>query len=106
MATNHDRLWKSISQGQVAHRGVVPGTGFGRSEGLKVRGKIFAMHVNGELVVKLPRSRVQELADSGIAHPFNPGRGRVMNQWAAVDPSASRRWRHVVEEARAFVGPN
>ena len=80
------------------------GTGFGNSEGLRVSGKIFAMLVRGELVVKLPKGRVDELVDAGAARRFDAGKGRPMKEWASVSASASRRWRGLVEEARSFVG--
>ena len=80
------------------------GTGFGTNEGLRVSGKIFAMLVRDELVVKLPRDRVDELIDAGAARRFDAGKGRPMREWASVPASASRRWRGLVEEARTFVG--
>jgi hypothetical protein len=104
MPKGPERLWQSIARSELAEPGVTAGTGFGRSEGLRVSGKIFAMLVKGELVVKLPKDRVEELMTSGIGHRFDPGHGRLMKEWAAVTPNASRRWRALVEEARAFVG--
>jgi hypothetical protein len=86
--------------------GVTAGTGFGRSEGLRISGKIFAMLVGGELVVKLPKDRVEDLMASGVGHQFDPGHGRLMKEWVSVTPNASRRWRKLVEEARAFVATN
>ena len=106
MPTNPDRLFASIAESQLSTPGVTAGTGFGRSEGLRVSGKIFAMLVRGELVVKLPRDRVEELTASGVAHQFDPGHGRLMKEWVSVTPNAGRRWRKLVEEARVFVAPN
>jgi len=106
MPTNPDRLFASIAESQLSTPGVTAGTGFGRSEGLRVSGKIFAMLVRGELVVKLPRDRVEDLTASGVAHQFDPGHGRLMKEWVSVTPNAGRRWRKLVEEARAFVAAN
>jgi hypothetical protein len=106
MPTDPNRLFTSITESELAMPGVTSGTGFGRSEGLRISGKIFAMLVRGELVVKLPRDRVEDLTASGAGHPFDPGHGRLMKEWVAVTPSASRRWRGLVEEARAFVESN
>jgi hypothetical protein len=75
---------------------------FGAS-GLKVDNKIFAMLSNGELVVKLPRQRVDELIESGTGKPFDPGHGRVMKEWVTVAPGHSRGWAKLAEEARQFV---
>jgi len=104
MGRTPEQLWEPIASDQLAKRGVTSGTGFGTSEGLRVSGRIFAMLVRGELVVKLPRERVDELVDSGAARRFDAGKGRPMKEWASVPASASRRWRGLVEEARTFVG--
>jgi TfoX/Sxy family transcriptional regulator of competence genes len=104
MVRTSEELWKPIARDQLAKRGVTGGTGFGTNEGLRVSGKIFAMLVRGELVVKLPRDRVDELIDAGAARRFDAGKGRPMREWASVPASASRRWRGLVEEARTFVG--
>jgi YjbR len=99
-----ERVWRSLAEEQLALPNVTGGTGFGRSEGLRISGKIFAMLVRGELVVKLPRKRVDELVDAGVATRFDPGHGRLMKEWASVPPSTPKQWRALVEEARAFVG--
>jgi TfoX/Sxy family transcriptional regulator of competence genes len=104
MVRTPEQLWEPIARDQLAKRGVTGGTGFGTNEGLRVSGKIFAMLVRGELVVKLPRDRVDELVDAGAARRFDSGKGRPMREWASVPASASRRWRGLVEEARTFVG--
>lgn len=104
MVRTPEQLWEPIARDQLGKRGVSSGTGFGTSEGLRASGKIFAMLVRGELVVKLPRDRVEELIAAGAARRFDAGKGRPMKEWASVPASASRRWRGLVEEARAFVG--
>jgi len=78
--------------------------GFG-SSALKVNGKLFAM-VSGadEFVVKLPRTRVEELEASGIGHKFDPGHGRLMKEWLAVRANAASRWPDLAREALQFVG--
>lgn len=103
MARTPEQLWEPLAKDQLARRGVTSGTGFGTNAGLRVSGKIFAMLVRGELVVKLPRDRVDELVDAGTVERFDAGKGRPMKEWASVPPSASRRWKALVEEARAFV---
>ena len=79
------------------------GKGFG-SSGLKVKGKLFAMIASsGNFVVKLPKARVEELVRLGKGKPFDPGHGRLMKEWVALDGSAAK-WIPVAKEARAFVG--
>jgi hypothetical protein len=104
MVRTPEQLWEPIAKDQLAKRGVTAGTGFGTNEGLRVSGKIFAMLVGGELVVKLPKDRVDALVDAGTAERFDAGKGRPMKEWASVPPSSSRRWKALVEEAMGFVG--
>jgi hypothetical protein len=73
------------------------------SHGLKVDGKIFAMVVRGNLVVKLPRARVDALVASGAARQFDPGHGRLMKEWAEL-AGARPPWAGLVREAFEFVG--
>ncbi len=67
---------------QVTHGG----KGFG-SNGLKVLGKLFAMPVHGQLVLKLPRAHVQQLVESGEGVLFDPGHGRPMKEWIVLESS-------------------
>ena len=83
---------------------VAGGTGFGSMPGLRVGGKIFAMLAKGELVVKLPKTRVDQLVDGAIAGRFDPGHGRLMKEWAAVPLAAAGEWDALADEAFRFVG--
>jgi hypothetical protein len=76
-------------------------TKFG-TNGLRVNGKIFAMLVRGELVVKLPREQVDALVDSGKAERFDPGRGKRMKEWATLH-GPEKEWLGLVREAHRFV---
>jgi TfoX/Sxy family transcriptional regulator of competence genes len=73
------------------------------SLGLRVGGKIFAMLVRGDLVVKLPRERVAALVAAGRGQAFDPRHdGRLMKEWLVFeddDPS----WVDLAREAHAFV---
>ena len=105
MARTPEQRWRAIADVELGTAGVTGGTGFGRSEGLRIDRKIYAMLVNGELVVKLPKDRVDELVGGDVGHRFEPGTGRVMKEWLSVPTAASRRWSALVEEAKVFVGP-
>jgi hypothetical protein len=75
--------------------------GFG-SKGLKVARKLFAFHSKGRLVVKLPAARVEALARAGEGKPFDPGHGRVMKEWVAIDFGAMPLWPRLAREALDF----
>jgi hypothetical protein len=69
---------------------------------LNVNGKIFAMCVNGKLVVKLPGPRIDELINRGHGERFDPGHGRLMKEWVALDVEAGS-WVELAREAYRFV---
>jgi hypothetical protein len=108
VAADAGELFGKLVERFSADPSVTPPTGgkggkFG-SSGLKVDGKIFAMvSRDGELVVKLPRERVDELIASGTGTRFDPGHGRLMKEWVSVSPRHSRSWPKLAEEAREFV---
>lgn len=71
------------------------------SFGLKVNDKIFAMVVKGMLVVKLPKSRVDEMVSGGAGEHLETGQGRKMKEWVAVKGDAG--WLELAREAYGFV---
>ena len=54
------------------------------SETLRLGGRIVAMLVQGQVVLKLPRERVEALLERGDGAPFLDGRGRPMREWVAL----------------------
>jgi hypothetical protein len=79
------------------------GRGFG-SSALKVGGSIFAMLSSKDtFVVKLPRRRVDELVATGEGERYDPGHGRLMKEWLALDPTSTLDWLTLANEAREFV---
>jgi hypothetical protein len=96
-------MWERIEQAELEHEGVSPGTGFGGSEGLRIRGKICAIKKNGELILKLPTERVEQLIDTGTGQAWGPGPGRIMREWVAVAGTRRADWAALISEARTFV---
>lgn len=76
---------------------------FGSENVLSANGKIFAMLTRGELVVKLPKARVDELVETVGCRRWDAGKGRPMREWAIVPPAAGE-WLVLAREARAFAG--
>lgn len=101
--TNAEPAFSQIAAQLLGEPGVTEGTGFGSNAGLRVGGKIFAMLVRGELVVKLPAARCAELVAAGSARPFSSGKGRPLREWITVGDSAAADWRELATEALAFV---
>ena len=82
---------------------VTEGKGFGSSGQLKVEGRIFAMLVRGQLVLKLPRDRVDELVRTRNGTHFDAGKGKPMREWFVLSETSTRPWRQLAEEALHFV---
>jgi hypothetical protein len=104
VANDAEVLFERIVARFAADSSVTPpseGGGFGAS-GLKTDGKLFAMLSKGELVVKLPRERVDELIADGTGTRFDPGHGRLMKEWVAIPVVARRRWAKLAQEAREY----
>lgn len=84
--------------------GVTPpgeGRGFGRSA-LRCDGRIFAMFVRGQLVLKLPEHRVDELIEDGDGDRFDANKGTPMREWLSLDPGSAQPWLPLAREALAF----
>jgi hypothetical protein len=73
------------------------------SNGLRINNKIFVMLVRDYLIVKLPRQRVDALIASGDGERFDPGHGRLMKEWLALNPTSRQEWLPLAREAMRFV---
>lgn len=79
-----------------------------RSPGLRVRSKIFAfLGHQGELIVKLPSARANQLVDAGTAEQVVMG-NRTMREWIACPMREDRTatlalWRDIAREAHKYV---
>ena len=100
--TARDATFQAIADSFANDPRVGVGKMFG-SVALKVNGKVFAMLVRGELVVKLPQPRVHQFVNAGRGKAFDPGHGKLMKEWLAV-PGCAESWPEVVSDAYRFVG--
>jgi hypothetical protein len=61
------------------------------------------MVIRNQLVVKLPRARVDELVEAGTAERFDRGKGQPMKEWAATPTQHEGDWKQLMMEALEFV---
>lgn len=95
-------LFDPIADAYLARDGVDMGPLFG-SEGLRIRGKVFAfVGHRGDLIAKLPEERVTELEASGQAERMVM-RERMLREWVIVGVERGELWWPIVDEAFAFV---
>jgi hypothetical protein len=97
-----DPIFAPIVAAFSADRHVKCGRMFSSNSVLNVNGKIFAMLTKGNLVVKLPKARVDQLVSGGVGTHFNPGHGRLMKEWVVVR-SGKLPWIDLAREAHSFV---
>ncbi len=73
------------------------------SEGLRVRGKIFAfVALDGGIMIKIPAPRTEGLVAAGEAERVVM-RGSPMREWVIVPATHAEQWGALIEEAYAFV---
>ena len=70
---------------------------------LRANGSFFATcdHRSGDLIVKLPRQRVAQLVDDGVAQPFAPA-GRTFKEWVSIPERDEDTWHSLLTEARTY----
>jgi hypothetical protein len=104
--TTPERRYASLVERFIGVSGVTnlsEAKGFGSSGQLKVNGRIFAMLVRDELVLKLPRERVAELVAQRQGVHFDAGKGKPMKEWFVLSPTSRSRWAPLAQEALDFV---
>ena len=62
------------------------------AQGIKKDGKLFAMFMKGDLLVKLPGHRVKEIINTGDGVLYDPGTGKPMNNRVLIPASNKDTW--------------
>ena len=106
MNKNTDGLFDDITKAFVSDSKVSQSKMFG-SPGLKISGKVFAFLMNGKLVLKLPKEKVDELVavkkGKHFGHMFAPDNWRPMKEWVALEPGSKNDSLKLAQEAKNFV---
>jgi hypothetical protein len=97
-----ERTFSAVAAALLREGDVDEGTGFGTNPGLRPSGKVFAMLVGSELVVKLPADRCAEMVAAGSARVFEVGRRR-MREWVRIADVDETTWRTLTQQARSYV---
>jgi hypothetical protein len=103
--TSPEERYDELVERWIQVAGVTPpgqSAGFG-SGSLRIHGKIFAMFVRGQLVVKLPRTRVDALVAAGEGTRFDANKGTPMKEWLSLAPASPLDWTGLSGEAFTFV---
>jgi hypothetical protein len=95
-------IFDPIAAEYLARDGVDIGPMFG-SEGLRIRGKVFAFAgFQGSVILKLPEARTRELeGQPGVERMVM--RERAMREWMILGPDAADLWAPLIGEAFAYV---
>lgn len=67
------------------------------AQGLKYKGKMFAMFYKGDLTVKLPPESVSQLIESGEGLPHDPGTGKPMKDRVLISADNQTSWIELCE---------
>lgn len=95
-------VFDPIAERYLTRPGVDIGPMFG-SEGLRIRGKVFAfVGYRGGLVVKVPEARAAELAAAPPIEKMRM-REREMREWLFVPVDAGEQWEGLIAEAFAYL---
>jgi hypothetical protein len=101
--TPDELFWQLAEELQAEDSRIIEGT-IMNGRCLRVGKEFLALvdYKGSGLVVKLPKTRVAELIESGVGQPFAPA-GRVFKEWLSVPKPDRRRWLALLREGIAFV---
>ncbi|MEN0065839.1 MAG: hypothetical protein AAGA48_27110 [Myxococcota bacterium] len=101
-----DLFWRLADELAAEDSRIVEGT-IMNGRCLRVSGEFLALpdFKGSGMVVKLPKPRVAQLIEQGVAEPFAPN-GRVFKEWAGIPDVDEEVWRALLLEGVAFVAPS
>lgn len=102
-AFEKDRRLKPVIEGFVTDKASASGGRRFGSNALKVNGKLFLLFTQGTIVVKLPKDRIDELVAEKAGTRFDPGHGRIMQEWLTVTSTSKALWVRLAKEAFELV---
>lgn len=101
---NADQAYAKLAGHFLKNAAVTQSDKFGK--GLRLDGKVFAMLVKGELVVKLSEDDVSTLLRQKKGKPFKHGQ-KVMKEWLAIEADKTAGWlqfaKKAFEQAKASI---
>jgi hypothetical protein len=100
----HDRFW-SVADEFILTGQVEEGTMMGHHCLRSTEGGGFVAtfeRSSGDLVVKLPKGRVEELVGADEGLPFAPA-GKVFSEWVAIPSYDPTHWAELISESIGFV---
>lgn len=100
----HEHFWE-LAEPHLASGRLVEGTMMGHQCLRSAATDGFVATVarrTGNVVVKLPKSRVAELIDEGAGLAFAPA-GKVFREWVELPGLDEATWEGLLEESMAFV---
>jgi len=70
---------------------------------LRLEGTFFTSvdHKTGDLIVKVPAARVDDLIERGVGESFAPA-GRPFKEWVVIPDRDEKLWQALMDEARQF----
>ena len=74
------------------------------AQGIKLGKKMIVMFYKGELLLKLPPERVEELIESGHGKPYDPGTGSAIKDRVVIPAAQRESWIPLSEEALDSAG--
>lgn len=100
----HETFW-DLAEPHMASGRLVEGTMMGHQclRSAATNGFVATVaRATGNVVVKLPKTRVSELVDAGVGRAFAPA-GKVFKEWVEVPDIDDELWDALLEESITFV---